>query len=123
MTGNKIDALVTCIRLFKTGYVTNYPDVVQILDENGKQLYTTTEGKRGNYTDSAYSLRMEEIGKLSEFARKVFPVISEGAFPVTTPALQFFNRGIDDRAREDYPMALVDFVVSMEALLSDSTEN
>jgi hypothetical protein len=66
-----------------------------------------------------YRLSNNEVAKLVTFAEKVMPLISStGHTSLREPAFRFFNRGVDDMARSDYPLAVVDYVSCLEALLS-----
>ncbi|MBI3859501.1 MAG: hypothetical protein HY296_04590 [Thaumarchaeota archaeon] len=120
----KVDSLITCFRLFKQGYIAAYPVVAEVWDENlGEFLYSYEFGisMLGPQGGVVYGLGQDEIGPLAEFAKNVLPVLSSEEFrSLGNPAFRFFNRGIDDMQRNDMPMAIVDFVGSIEALLGTS---
>jgi hypothetical protein len=121
-----VDALITCLRLFKPGYVGANPILMETpAADGGWQRAPLEEGRsaRDQQGGLAYPLTSEQIPRLVEFA-KVIPLISSGpATSRTSPAFQFFNRGVDDEARNAWPLAIVDFVSCMEALLlSGSSE-
>lgn len=123
-----IDALITCFRLFKVGYVTAYPVVAMSrLPENATSRpnqFSFGSTARQPEGGMAYWLEEDEIADLVEFGRHVFPLISSPPHAsLRMPAFRFFNRGVDDMARSDYPLAIADFVSCMEALISpDVTE-
>lgn len=121
-----VDALITCFRLFKVGYVTAYPVIAvsrpsEPFDSRPFQFSfgSTARQPQGGM---AYLLKENEIPELVEFGQHVFPLIStKPHVSLTTPSFRFYNRGVDDMARSDYPLAIVDFVSCMESLVSPST--
>lgn len=115
----RIDALITCLRLFKPGYVCANPILIDIPSINGEHLpWIEGRSARDQQGGLAYGLPIGRLSELVKFGEAVIPLLSsEAAHSRTSPIFQFFNRGIDDEARNDYPMAIVDFVSCMEAVL------
>lgn len=119
----QVDALITCFRLFKVGYVTAYPVVAISRPFGGlnPRPYQFSFGStvRQPQGGMAYLLKENEIPELVEFGQHVFPLIStKPHVSLTAPSFRFYNRGVDDMARSDYPLAIADFVSCMEALVS-----
>ncbi len=117
----KVDALVTCFRLFKKGYMTAYPVVAEIWDETLNRFLPSYEFGWTSLSPQGgmvYGLAANEIENLTAFASKYLPVISsERLRSLKEPAFKFFNRGVDDFARSESSMAIIDFVSCVEALL------
>jgi hypothetical protein len=120
-----IDSLITFLRLFKRGYVgacvVEEEYWAEGTQDRSHKLYSGSSA-RSPQGGMAYLLNVEDIVPLQKFADKVYKIISSGEHTTrTSPKFRFFNRGIDDMARGDYPLAIVDFVSCMESLLSQSS--
>jgi len=116
----KVDGLITCLRLFKPGYVGANPLLMDMEKEGTWQRWPLEEGRtaRDQQGGMIYALHDKELPKLVDFAKEVFPLISSGRFAsLTNPCFQFFNRGINDVARNDFALAIVDFISCLEAVL------
>jgi hypothetical protein len=121
-----VDAMITCFRLFKRGYVA--PSLVigeskpNENQERGAHYFYSGSTARSPQGGMAYSLTKEELPRIENFSNKIAPLISSGKHAsLKSPAFRFFNRGIDDMARSEFSMAIIDFVSSMEAVLSPSS--
>lgn len=119
----RVDALITCFRLFKVGYVTAYPVTAtsRPSDRIDSKPFQFSFGSTARQPQGgmAYGLKENEIEDLVRFADVTLPLISSGPHvSLKTPAFRFYNRGVDDMARSDYPLAIVDFISCMEALVS-----
>ena len=116
----KIDAFITCFRLFKKGYIAAYPFTFAVPEEEPPR-FASGYTARSSHGGMVYPLACDEIPRLVEFGDKVYGVISSGPFASrNSPGFQFYNRGIEDMGRSDYALAIVDFVSCMEALVSTS---
>ena len=120
----RVDALITCLRLFKFGYIAPYPAIAKILSGTGQSTKQITQFAFGSTARNpsgglAYALFEKEIERLETFCGIVYPLFSSGPYvSLKTPALRFYNRGVDDVTRGDHALAIVDFVSCMEALVS-----
>jgi len=65
-----------------------------------------------------YSINQEKAALLTSFANRVYPLLlTEDHSSFHDPAFRFFNRGIEEITRLEYPLALIDMVSCMESIL------
>ena len=120
-----VDALITCFRLFKPGYIGANPFYMEPRAEGGWGRPVLPEGRSALSQSGgrAYPLSADEAPRLADFAKAVYPTVLSGLTGSASPVFQFFNRGIDDEARNEPSLAVVDFVSCMEAqLISTNAE-
>lgn len=111
---HELDALVTCFRLFQSGYV-----------GWGISFFLGSETKFGNMfgntlRDSgggrAYRLKEANIPEFVKYAEKVFPIVLELGKNKGELMFKFFNRGLNDTLRWEFKASLVDYFISLESL-------
>ncbi len=120
----KINVLITALRLFKNGYVGAFPVVIEARYENLETPIRITKGIScmRKPASLAYGISQSETEKLEQFATNAMPILDK-INSLREPAFLFFNRGVCSEGMGDHEMALVDFMSSLEsALLSDSRE-
>lgn len=120
----RVDALISGFRLFRPGYVGANPILIEVSTGDEKWSIPHFEGRSARSQEGglAYPLTPSQIPDLANFGNEVIPLLSsKPVLSLTNPAFQFFNRGIDDEARNDHALAIVDFVSCMEAVLSRGT--
>jgi hypothetical protein len=120
----KVENLISIFRLFKKGYLAGFPVVLDTWAEEIGEFVPGIEFGRsalGPQGGMVYGLAESEISPLQKFGKRVLPLMESSHYRSTlSPALHFFNRGLDDFESADMPMAIVDFVGCVEALLGTS---
>lgn len=118
-----VDALITCFRLFKRGYVGASQVIGNAYVKEGGRPIEFRFGSPliGPGGGMVYSLNSKEIPMLQEFSAKITPLIlSDSRTSRSDLAFRFFNRGVEDLARNDFSIVVVDHISCLEALLTQS---
>lgn len=116
---NELEALITCLRLFKEGFVNwGLSFAIGIEEElqgnpHGMMFGATLQDAGGGM---AYLLKEEEIDELISYSNEIFPHILSLEKDQGELMLKYFNRAINDRVRWDFKSAIVDYFISIDAI-------
>lgn len=120
---NELEALISCMRIYRGGYVGVKFAMLKIplVDKDHSIDFFIGSSPRDIMGGPIYVISEAEINEFKAFMEQIYPLvlksISTGEGDLAT---RFFNRAVEDLVKNDLRMSLVDFMSSLESMLSTS---